>query len=214
MKKALLGFAFLLGAFFIPTSAFAATKTPVCADWTLTTGVTCTADVVTSAQAVATWSATFSYSITNGTTYYYKYDLVHSNGSTGPLNFRGEPSATAYATDDDTGSYSSSFVASSDDTAVQFRYSQAGTKWTGTISNVCISDSPTGCSGGGGGGGSSSFAGMYATSTALSQFSVIATDTGVLVGYGVLAILTAILSLMAIGYFRRKVAGYATGRKF
>lgn len=210
--------ALALAAFFIPALASAATFNPACSDFTFT-AVTCSSGTLTFPGGVSTQAAQFSgFSMSSGQTYYYKYMLVRSNSDTAATNWWTIKSWTSGAptisTTPDNGTYSGSFTTSSADTGMQWRsFGSAGHRWAGTVSGICISDSPTGCDdpvppapGGA--------VGMYASSTALSQVSGVGSSVGLLIAAAVATLIAAIGSLYALGFFKRKASQYVAGRKF
>lgn len=208
-------------AFASPGLASAASVTPVCADYTLSgTGVSCSAAVVTFPGNVSTQTATFNFTFNSGTTYYYQYTLNKTNGATSATNWwqvKLPTAAQIFDTDATTGAKSGSFTATGNDTQMQFRaFGSGGHQWGGTIASVCVSDSPTGCSGGGGGGGGGG-------GTSVPGFTLASSTTAIgtaFVNAGtILALLLGILigglvALFAVGFFSRKVRQHVTGSRF
>jgi len=55
---------------------------------------------------------------------------------------------------------------------------------------------------------------MYATSTALAQITSTGTDLGILIGATVVLVLGGWAALTGVGFLRRKLSHYVSGRKF
>jgi len=208
------------GVLFVsPFVASAATKNFVCADFTTLTQVTCSSGTLTFAGGSVTEvaAAAGSFSFTSGQTYYYQYTLTQTNGTTGALNFRAIPSQTPNAnTQYASGAYSGSWVVSANDTGVEFRYSTGGTKWGGTISGICVSDTADGCSGGPGPSPTPSGGGGFVFPIASSTEAIGSAmfNVGVIIALLAGIILGFIVALISVGYFLWKVRQNVTGSKF
>lgn len=55
---------------------------------------------------------------------------------------------------------------------------------------------------------------MYSTTTALAQIASTGTDIGVVVAAVVALVFAGWVGLIAVGFLKRKLSGYVTGRKF